>query len=142
MFDDLMGDDHMSDGEIISIEHSDYGHPVPAASSISSEAIQLPSRIRSINCHLDMSRMPKDHAPGTQGGAVIVKLEDMLEVILDCLLEDQPLVIRLKSRHNNFPQVLDPINGILKKTGTVKTKEIRFPGKTQREAWKFGKRGS
>jgi hypothetical protein len=53
-------------------------------------------------------------------GAVLAKVEDMLENMADCLLgEKKELVINLKTR-----------------SGASAT-AVKFPGKTPKEAWKF-----
>lgn len=69
-------------------------------------------------------------------GSIIAKLEDILETVADCLLEEKPLVIHLKTR-SNTRQILDPVTGVLKNDGSADAKKIIWPGKTQREAWKF-----
>ena len=72
-------------------------------------------------------------------GSVIAKLEDMLETVVDCLLASQPLTIRLKTRSKSTKQSLDPVTAILRNDEWAETKEISWPGKSQREAWKFCK---
>lgn len=75
-----------------------------------------------------------------QAGAVITKIEDIFESLLDCIINEKKcLVLHIKSRGNNGRQTLDAATGAIRNTGNVETKEITFPGKTQKEAWKFGK---
>lgn len=70
-------------------------------------------------------------------GSIIAKLEDILENVVDCMLAEKPLVIRLKTRSKSTRQILDPVTGGLTNNGSVDAKEISWPGKNQREAWKF-----
>ncbi|KFZ04244.1 hypothetical protein V502_10298 [Pseudogymnoascus sp. VKM F-4520 (FW-2644)] len=73
-----------------------------------------------------------------QAGAVINKIEDIFESLLDCITNEKKcLVLRIKSRGKNGRQTLDAATGAIKNIGNVETKEITFPGKTQKEAWKF-----
>lgn len=75
-----------------------------------------------------------------QAGAVITKIEDIFESLLDCIKnEKKSFVLHIKSRPKNGSHTLDSATGAIRNTGNVETKEIRFPGKTQSEAWKFGK---
>lgn len=75
-----------------------------------------------------------------QAGEVITKIEDIFESLLDCIINEKKcLVLHIKSRGNNSRQTLDAVTGAIRNIGNVETKEITFPGKTQKEAWKFGK---
>ena len=75
-----------------------------------------------------------------QAGAVITKIEDIFESLLDCITNEKKcLVLHIKSRGKNGRQTLDAATGAIRNIGNVETKEITFPGKTQKEAWKFGK---
>ena len=89
--------------------------------------------------HLDMNLPLRMANVQPQAGSVIAKLEDMLETVVDCLLASQPLTIHLKTRSKSAKQSLDAVTGILRNDGWAETKEISWPGKSQREAWKFGK---
>ncbi|KFY42970.1 hypothetical protein V494_02144 [Pseudogymnoascus sp. VKM F-4513 (FW-928)] len=93
---------------------------------------------------------PEDHteSPATsqgaprnnnsQAGAVITKIEDIFESLLDCIINEKGrLVLHIKSRGSNGRQTLDAATGAIRNIGSVETKEITFPGKTQKEAWKF-----
>lgn len=74
-----------------------------------------------------VSFLVKPPGPRLPDGAVLSKIEDMLEGMVDCLLgEKTELVINLKSRANRNK---DPMK--------VKASAIKFPGKTPKEAWKF-----
>lgn len=94
---------------------------------------------------------PEDHAyspaisgaaprnNNSQAGEVITKIEDIFESLLDCIINEKKcLVLHIKSRGNNGRQTLDAATGAIRNTTDVETKEITFPGKTQKEAWKFG----
>lgn len=75
-----------------------------------------------------------------QAGEVITKIEDIFESLLDCIINEKKcLVFHIKSRAKSGRQTLDAVNGAIRNAGNVETKEITFPGKTQKEAWKFGK---
>ncbi|KFY59834.1 hypothetical protein V496_05518 [Pseudogymnoascus sp. VKM F-4515 (FW-2607)] len=95
---------------------------------------------------------PEDHADSLaisqgyprnnnfQAGAVITKIEDIFESLFDCIKnEEKSFILHIKSRGKNGRQTLDTATGVIRNTGNVETKEITFPGKTQSEAWKFGK---
>lgn len=76
----------------------------------------------------------------SQAGEVITKIEDIFESLLDCIIDEKKcLVLHIKSRAKNGRQALHAATRAIRNTGTVETKEITFPGKTQKEAWKFGK---
>lgn len=87
--------------------------------------------------HVDMSQPLRMTSNQAGAGSIIAKLEDILETVVDCLSEEKPLVIHLKTRSKNTRQILDPVTGVLKNDGSADAKEITWPGKTQREAWKF-----
>lgn len=75
-----------------------------------------------------------------QAGAVITKIEDIFESLLDCIInENDCLILHIKSRGKNGRQALDAATGAIRNTENVEAKEITFPGKTQKEAWKFSK---
>lgn len=75
-----------------------------------------------------------------QAGEVITKIEDIFESLLDCIINEKKcLVLHIKSRARNSRHTIDAATGAIKNTGNVETKEITFPGKTQKEAWKFSK---
>lgn len=100
--------------------------------------LDLPSSTDHI-LHLDISQPPRN--TNNQVGAVITKIEDIFESLLDCITnENKCLVLHLKSRGKAGHRTLDPITGTIRNTGNAECKEITFPGKTQREAWKFGER--
>lgn len=75
-----------------------------------------------------------------QAGAVITKIEDIFESLLDSIINEKDcLVLHIKSRGKNGRQTLDAATGVIRNTENVEAKEITFPGKTQNEAWKFSK---
>ncbi|OBT68740.1 hypothetical protein VE03_02199 [Pseudogymnoascus sp. 23342-1-I1] len=93
---------------------------------------------------------PEDHADSPaipqgaprknnfQAGAVITKIEDIFESLLDSIKNEKKcLVLHIKSRGDDRRQILDAATGAIRNTGNVEAKEITFPGKTQKEAWKF-----
>ncbi|KFX89885.1 hypothetical protein O988_08440 [Pseudogymnoascus sp. VKM F-3808] len=93
---------------------------------------------------------PKDHTDSPdiphgaqrnnnfQAGEVLTKIEDIFESLLDCIInEKKSLVLHIKSRARNGRHTIDAATGAIRNAGNVETKEITFPGKTQKEAWKF-----
>jgi meiotic recombination protein SPO11 len=75
-----------------------------------------------------------------QAGEVITKIEDIFESLLDCIINEKKcLVLHIKSRARNGRHTIDAATGAIRNAGNVETKEITFPGKTQKETWKFGK---
>lgn len=87
--------------------------------------------------HMDMSQPLRMTNNQAGAGSIIAKLEDMLEFVVDCMLAEKPLVIHLKTRSKSTRQILDPVTGVLNNGRPADAKEISWPGKTQREAWKF-----
>ena len=135
MFEDLMGTDDVS--FLAPAENHPTSNPVTNSSPPASSP---PFRTRTTQSrHVDMSQplMVTNHR--ARAGSIIAKLEDMLETVVDCMLAEKPLVIRLKTRTKSTRQILDPVTGVLKNHGSADAKEISWPGKTQREAWKFCK---
>ncbi|OAF54367.2 hypothetical protein VC83_09336 [Pseudogymnoascus destructans] len=73
-----------------------------------------------------------------QAGEVITKIEVIFESLFDCIINEKKcLVLHIKSRGGNGQQTIDAASGAIRNTRNVETKEITFPGKTQKEAWKF-----
>lgn len=131
MFEDLMIMDdasYLEQAEIHAIPDPVAISPPPASSS----PVRLPQ-----TRHVDMSQPLRMANNQAGAGFIIAKLEDMLETVVDCMLAEKPLVIRLKTRTKSTKQILDPVTGVLKNDGCAAAKEISWPGKTQREAWKF-----
>ena len=74
-----------------------------------------------------------------QAGAVITKIEDIFESLLDCIINEKKcLALHLKSRGRYGRQTLDANTGAIRNKSNAEAKEITFPGKTQKDAWKFG----
>lgn len=131
MFEDLMSVDDVSFLELA-------GNRL-ASSPITSnppQAYSPPVRISQAR-HVDMSQPLRMTNNQAGAGSVIAKLEDILETVVDCMLAEKPLVIHLKTRSRSTRQLLDPVTGVLQNDGSAEGKEISWPGKTQREAWKF-----
>lgn len=131
MFEDLMGMDDVSFQE--QAEDNSTPNPTPTSPPPGSSPPIRTTQTR----HADMLgplRMTNNQAGA---GSIIAKLEDILETVVDCLLAEKPLVIRLKTRSKSTRQILDPVTGVLKNEEPADAREISWPGKTQREAWKF-----
>jgi hypothetical protein len=74
----------------------------------------------------------------TQSGSVISKIEDILQQMVDCIIDERKeLVLHLKSRTGSGVVFLDAASGAIKSSATMEARPIRFPGKTAQEAWKF-----
>ena len=134
--DDDTFEDLMSMDDIFSQEQAE-SHAIFNPIASSSPPLSSPSVRATQTRHMDMSQPPR--MANNQGGAgsIIAKLEDMLEFVVDCMLTEKPLVIHLKTRSKSTGQILDPVTGVLNNGRPADAKEISWPGKTQREAWKF-----
>lgn len=131
LFEDLMD---MEDDSYI--EHAGSHGISPQAISRASSGPRLEPSIP--HTHLvDMSPTIRMANKKAGAGSVIAKLEDMLETVVDCMLAEEPLVIHLKTRAKSTRQILDPVTGVLKNDGSVGARKVRWPGKSQREAWQF-----
>lgn len=72
-----------------------------------------------------------------QAGLVIAKIEDILELMVDCLLQEKnELVIELKSNRRKRAEG-DSLRPNTLRRSSSGTTLVRFPGKNEREAWKF-----
>jgi meiotic recombination protein SPO11 len=98
--------------------------------------------ISSQDGHTDSPDIPQE-APRNntfQAGEVITKIEDIFESLLDCIINEKKfLVLHIKSRARDGRHNIDATTGAIRNAGNVETKEITFPGKNQKEAWKFSK---
>jgi hypothetical protein len=75
-----------------------------------------------------------------QAGAVVAKIEDILEEMVDCISgEKKELVIHLKSRPKHRSQRINSVLQVLKDSTNTEARAVRFPGRTAQEAWKFSK---
>jgi hypothetical protein len=73
-----------------------------------------------------------------QAGAVISLIEDILHQMVDCIIgEKKELVIYLKSRKRSDIETIDATSGAIKYDTTKDARAIKFPGRTEREAWRF-----
>lgn len=78
-------------------------------------------------------------ATSTQAGAIISKIEDIFESIVDSVLEEKKeLVIRLKTRKRPRAKLSMAAKGTDSPTNE-ETRAVRFPSKNPQEAWKFSK---
>jgi hypothetical protein len=76
----------------------------------------------------------------TQSGSVISKIEDILQQMVDCIIDEKKeLVVHLRSRTRSGNEILDVASGATKNSATMEARTIRFPGRTAQEAWKFSK---
>lgn len=61
-----------------------------------------------------------------EAGAVVARLEGILESVVDCLAEKQEMTIDLV-----------PSRGANRRRGNARLQHVRYPGKTEQEAKKF-----
>lgn len=74
-----------------------------------------------------------------RSGDIISKIEDILQHVVDCIIDEKKeLVLHLKPRMRPGNEVLDAASGVIKYSTIMEVRTVRFPGKTTREAWKFG----
>ncbi|OBT82498.1 hypothetical protein VE02_09128 [Pseudogymnoascus sp. 03VT05] len=103
---------------------------------ISQQQLAIPSSKYHADSQAISQGAPRNN--NSQAGVVITKIEDIFESLLDCIINKKKcLVLHIKSRGNNRRQTIDAATGGIRNTENVETKEITFPGKTQKEAWKF-----
>jgi meiotic recombination protein SPO11 len=73
-----------------------------------------------------------------QAGAVITKIEDIFESVVDCVLdEEKELVIPMKSRGKSKNIVNKDNSTRVNRTPKTETRNICFPSRSPQEAWKF-----
>lgn len=98
--------------------------------------IDMPSNLaRNNDITSSLFLLPKVN---TQLGDVISKIEDILQHMVDCIIDEKKeLVLYLRSRKSPGNEVPDVTSGAIKCSTTMKAHTIRFPGKTAQEAWKF-----
>lgn len=76
----------------------------------------------------------------TQSGIVISKIEDILQQVVDCILDEKKeLVLHLKPRIRSGYEALDAHTGAIKASSKTEARTIKFPGRTAQEAWKFSR---
>jgi hypothetical protein len=76
----------------------------------------------------------------TQSGRVISKIEDILQQVVDCILDEKKeLVLHLKPRIRSGNEALDAHTGAIKTSSKTEARTIKFPGRTAQEAWKFSR---
>lgn len=131
MFEDLMD---MEDGSYL--EQTESCDLSPQVIRMASSGPRVEQSIPHTR-HVDISAPIRMANSQAGAGSVIAKLEDILETVVDCMLGEEPLVIHLKTRSKSTKQILDPNTRVLKNDGSADTREISWPGKSQREAWKF-----
>jgi hypothetical protein len=74
-----------------------------------------------------------------QAGAIVNKIEDIFESIVDCILDEgKELVIPLKSRPKKNNANRDDSTQVNKSPNT-EARNITFPSKSPQEAWKFSR---
>ncbi|OBT52587.1 hypothetical protein VE04_07047 [Pseudogymnoascus sp. 24MN13] len=111
-------------------------HNSPYDKLISQNQLNVSSQQNHADSQLISQGAPRND--NLQAGEVITKIEDIFESLLDCIINEKKcLVLHIKSRGKKGGQTLDAATGAIRNTRNVETKEITFPGKTQKEAWKF-----
>lgn len=113
-------------------------HNSPYDKLISQNQLNVSSQQNHADSQLISQGAPRNN--NLQAGEVITKIEDIFESLLDRIINEKKcLVLHIKSRGKKGGQTLDAATGAIRNTRNVEAKEITFPGKTQKEAWKFGK---
>ncbi|OBT91378.1 hypothetical protein VE01_10591, partial [Pseudogymnoascus verrucosus] len=111
-------------------------HNSPYDKLISQNQLNVSSQQNHADSQLISQGAPRNN--NLQAGEVITKIEDIFESLLDRIINEKKcLVLHIKSRGKKGGQTLDAATGAIRNTRNVETKEITFPGKTQKEAWKF-----
>lgn len=81
------------------------------------------------------SRLTLAPVPASHAGAVITKIEDIIESMLDCILnEGKELVINLKTCRRSPGRAGGATSG-----GSRMSTAIRFPNKSPKQVWKFSR---
>jgi hypothetical protein len=71
---------------------------------------------------------------------VLAKIESIFEAMVDVLLNERgPLSVAIKTRPLSRGRPRDPAN--IAQTHTKSVQHLCFPGKTEKEAWRFGEHG-
>jgi hypothetical protein len=71
---------------------------------------------------------------------VLAKIESIFEAMVDVLLNERgQLSVAIRTRPLSRGQSRDPINAA--QTPAESVQHLCFPGKTEKEAWRFGERG-
>ena len=97
----------------------------------------LPGRSLTIN---DTSIQLPAIGTGNSAGAVISKIEDIFESIIDCIHhKGKELSIPLKTRGRAGQQTRDATSGAILSLPDTKIKAITFPSRNPQEAWKFSR---
>jgi hypothetical protein len=96
---------------------------------------KLPDVSANSGCVLPASSDKKVNA---QAGSVISKIEDILEQVLDCVIDEKKeLVLCLKPRVRSGRKFPNTGSGAIKICSAKEARTVRFPGRTAQEAWKF-----
>ena len=73
-----------------------------------------------------------------QAGEVVSKIEAIFEKIAGCILEEKKeLVIKLKTRGKQGAKTRNVDTGIIKSLPDDTMREVKFPSKSPKEAWRF-----
>jgi hypothetical protein len=133
---------HVLDEDVTS-EHPH--HAEPAASIVDHDMCSQASRTDRIHGDEDSPASPhvRAHSPDVSKGdaasssSVLAKIENIFEGMLDVLLNERgQLSIAIKTRPTSRQQQLDSTSA--SQTPTEAVQLLCFPGKTEKEAWRFG----
>jgi len=125
------------------LEGSDVALPDQLLSSLQDRDRLTHEQTRENHLALDNPRVNERDAGTTvvdhnQAGAVINKIEDIFESIIDCILDEgKELVIPFGSRpkNKNIANKDDSTRPI--RISKSETRNITFPSRSPQEAWKF-----
>jgi len=94
----------------------------------------LPDRLTASQEQGNQEQAAHINRHSNQSGAVITKIEDIIESMADCILDGKkPLVIYLKSRRKRVKREDD------EDEGDTEAMAIRFPSRKRKEAWRFSR---
>jgi hypothetical protein len=143
---------HVLDGDT----SSGSSHHIEPATSVSNHDEREPSIATKRHCgDEDLPTFPPVDPPAylarkseqdTSNGetanrsGVLAKIESIFEAMLDVLLNERgQLTVAIKTRPFSRGQPRDPTNTAQRHAESVQ--HLCFPGKTEKEAWRFGERG-
>jgi hypothetical protein len=86
-----------------------------------------------------LAASPEDVTPPT-GSSVLARMESIFEAMADVLLNERgQLSVEIATRPRASRQHLDPVDSAPAQSNPVQ--RLCFPGKSEREAWRFGEHG-
>jgi len=122
------------------VDHNEYEWPTGVGKACGDESRPASSHLNSPGhvartTEQDVSK----HEVGNRSN-VLAKIESIFEAMVDVLLNERgQLSVAIKTRPLSRVQPRDPTNA--PQTHAESVQQLCFPGKTEKEAWRFGERG-